>query len=145
MKTFIIIALCIGWFAIAIALYFCISGFKVTLKIKKDYNDNSPLLQDITLLVFSIIYITCLLYNLRNNFRLCNDAFMELLKMKSKINELLLDTLSQACERENDGIIDNMCISTYEEACEYLTQEGYLKKINDRAYKIKKWKSMIKK
>lgn len=51
-------------------------------------------------------------------------------------DELLLDVLHQSCEE--NGIIDNRCISAYEDACEYLHRKKILIKINDRIYKLKK-------
>ena len=55
--------------------------------------------------------------------------------MGEKEDKLLLDVLYQACG-EGDGIIDNRCISSYEEACYYLCDKKLLHKINDRTYTI---------
>lgn len=52
-----------------------------------------------------------------------------------EIDELLLSVLTQACAIE-DGQIDNRCLSDYEEACNYLTDKGYLKTKNGRIYEI---------
>lgn len=52
------------------------------------------------------------------------------------VDTLLLNVLIQSCQEE-EGIIDNKCISAYEDACDYLEKKGYLIKINSRAYKIK--------
>jgi len=56
-------------------------------------------------------------------------------------DNMIMDLLCQMCY-EKDGqfeMIDNRCISVYEEACDYLTEKGYLEKINDRMYKIIIW------
>ena len=60
-------------------------------------------------------------------------------------DEILLDVLMQSCTDENSLIIDNMCISCYENACEYLKKRGYLKAINPRIYKLTKYgKKLLK-
>lgn len=59
-----------------------------------------------------------------------------------KQDNMIMDLLCEACY-EKDGqfeLIDNKCRSVYEEACDYLTEKGYLEKINDRMYKIIIWK-----
>ena len=57
-------------------------------------------------------------------------------KAKEEANEILLILLNQSC---GDGLgkIDNMCISAYEDACEYLKKEGLLEEVNKRIYNIK--------
>ncbi len=60
----------------------------------------------------------------------------------NKQDNMIMDLLSQTCYDGKDGqfeMIDNRCISVYEEACDYLTEKGYLEKINDRMYKIIIW------
>ena len=42
------------------------------------------------------------------------------------IDELLLDVLWQACGADEDGMIDNRCLSSYERACAYLCKKGLL-------------------
>ena len=51
------------------------------------------------------------------------------------VDNLLLEALEQTCGIGNDEI-DNQCISTYQDACDYLTEKGYLKKKNDRIYEL---------
>jgi len=59
------------------------------------------------------------------------------MKTKEEILKVLLAVLEQSCEDySEDLLIDNMCISAYEDACEILEENGYLNKINDRIYKI---------
>lgn len=41
-------------------------------------------------------------------------------------DELLLDVLWQACGEDEDGLIDNRCLSSYEQACTYLCERGLL-------------------
>lgn len=55
-------------------------------------------------------------------------------KLLKGADELLLDVVYQACG--DADMIDNQCISAYEEACQYLESRGYLKKENDRSYQI---------
>ena len=55
----------------------------------------------------------------------------------SEFDELLLEVLIQACGIEDDKI-DNQCLSVYEEACDYLTEKGYLDTLNHRIYELKK-------
>ena len=56
----------------------------------------------------------------------------------SEFDELLLDVLIQACVNGNDeNMIDNQCLSAYEDACDYLTEKGYLNTINGRIYNLK--------
>lgn len=74
----------------------------------------------------------------------------DLIKINTKLfDELLLDVLFEACAirqlassliNPNAGMIDNMCISAYEEACDYLASKGYLKTVDGRLYKIIKVK-----
>jgi hypothetical protein len=72
------------------------------------------------------------------------------------IDELILDVLVQACgidklNGEDIEEIDNMCLSAYEDACDYLTERGYLQTLNGRIYTINKkdttfgmWKNQLK-
>ncbi len=48
---------------------------------------------------------------------------------------LIVELLMEQCG-DDKGSIDNMCISTYEEACKYLHKKGVIKKLNDRMYKL---------
>jgi len=48
---------------------------------------------------------------------------------------ILLDVLNQACGNGN-GNIDNMCVSAYEDACNYLKKKGILEEFNSRIYNI---------
>ena len=52
---------------------------------------------------------------------------------KDNADELLLGVLWQCC-LDGNGRIDNMCISAYEDACDYLAKKGYLKTKNGRIY-----------
>ncbi|HEC66250.1 MAG TPA: hypothetical protein ENI23_13245 [bacterium] len=52
-----------------------------------------------------------------------------------EFDELLLDVLNQACG-DGNGEIDNQCLSTYEEACNYLKKKGILEEVNSRIYNI---------
>ena len=55
-----------------------------------------------------------------------------------EFDELLLDVMIQACgNQEGEFIINNMCLSTYKEACDYLTEKGYLTTTDGRIYKLK--------
>ena len=58
----------------------------------------------------------------------------------SLIDEILLDVLVQAIGTEvgEPTEIDNQCISAYEEACDYLTERGYLQTKNGRIYTLVK-------
>ena len=60
----------------------------------------------------------------------------------SLIDEILLDVLVQAIETlgkvGEPTRIDNQCISAYEEACDYLTERGYLQTKNGRIYTLVK-------
>lgn len=58
--------------------------------------------------------------------------FSEKLK---EIHTLAFSLLLQQCMIDDDTI-DNMCTSTYEEACEYFKDIGWLEKVNNRIYKI---------
>lgn len=65
------------------------------------------------------------------------------MKYKIGVDELLLEVLFQSCGEhttfrgEDIDIIDNMCISAYEDACGYLVKQGLLERINLRVYKLK--------
>ena len=54
--------------------------------------------------------------------------------------EMLLEVIRQACSPPesyvDDNLIDNLCLSAYEHATEYLHQAGLLDKVNGRIYKI---------
>ena len=52
-----------------------------------------------------------------------------------KCNGLLLDVLFQACGTDKMEI-DNMALSSYEDACKYLSERGYINYRNDRIYKV---------
>jgi len=54
------------------------------------------------------------------------------------IDEILLDVLVQCCGNQEGTEIDNQCLSAFEEACDYLTERGYLQTKNGRIYKLKK-------
>jgi len=60
----------------------------------------------------------------------------KLRKAKQEVNDLLLDVLNQACG-DGKGKIDNMCLSAYEDACDYLKKEGLLEEVNSRIFNIK--------
>ena len=66
------------------------------------------------------------------------EKVMKLIPTKQQ--DLLLDILIQSCGA-NNGIIDNQCISAYEDVCKHLEQQGLLTKINDRIYQVKKVKN----
>ncbi len=53
------------------------------------------------------------------------------------IDEILLDMLVQCCGNQEGTEIDNQCLSAFEEACDYLTERGYLQTKNGRIYTIK--------
>lgn len=53
-----------------------------------------------------------------------------------KADDLILELLCQGCIRPKADQIDNMCLSTYEAACDYLADKGMLKNINNRIYEI---------
>ena len=58
-----------------------------------------------------------------------------------EFDELLLDVLVQACgiqQKDKEPEIDNQCLSAYEDACDYLTEQGYLCTHNGRIYEFKK-------
>ena len=62
---------------------------------------------------------------------------IKLIEERAKaVNELLYEVIIQACLDEK-GIIDNQCLSVYEDATEHLHKAGYLIKVNDRCYKLK--------
>jgi hypothetical protein len=48
------------------------------------------------------------------------------LDIAPNVDELLLDVLWQACGEDEDGLIDNRCLSSYEQACTYLCKRGLL-------------------
>ena len=54
----------------------------------------------------------------------------------SESDDLLMDVLYQSCGVLD--IIDNHCVSCYEDACVYLEKRGYLKNRNNRVYEILK-------
>lgn len=54
------------------------------------------------------------------------------------IDEILLEVLIQSCYSNEDKKIDNMCLSAYEDACDYLTERGYLQALNGRIYTLTK-------
>jgi hypothetical protein len=54
------------------------------------------------------------------------------------IDELILDILIQACGSNEGTEIDNMCLSAFENACDYLTERGYLQTLNGRIYTVRK-------
>ena len=56
------------------------------------------------------------------------------------IDEILLDVLVQCCGN-GEYEIDNQCLSSYEDACDYLTERGYLQTKNGRIYTIKEKKN----
>ena len=56
---------------------------------------------------------------------------------------MILDMLIQSCSN-NEGDIDNMCLSAYEEACDYLAERGYLRSYNGRIYIIWKKEDSVK-
>ena len=63
---------------------------------------------------------------------------VKILVNTKEFDELLLDVIIQCCgSKEGEFVIDNMCLSTYEEACDYLTEKGYLTTLNGRIYKLK--------
>ena len=53
------------------------------------------------------------------------------------IDEIILNLLLQSCGNNDETEIDNQCMSAYEDACDYLTERGYLTSLNGRIYKIK--------
>jgi len=66
------------------------------------------------------------------------NANVKMIKIDtSEFDELLLDVLFQACSNK-EGEIDNMCLSAYENACDYLTEKGYLVTNKGRIYRLKK-------
>jgi hypothetical protein len=58
----------------------------------------------------------------------------------SVLDELLLEVLLQALGNQEGTEIDNQCLSAFEDACDYLTERGYLYTLNGRIYKIKEIK-----
>jgi len=57
------------------------------------------------------------------------------------IDEIILEMLIQSCFNKENDEIDNMCLSAYEDACDYLTERGYLQTKDGRIYKLKKDKT----
>jgi len=53
------------------------------------------------------------------------------------IDDIILDMLIQCCGNKEGTEIDNQCLSVFEEACDYLTERGYLQTKNGRIYTIK--------
>ncbi len=55
-------------------------------------------------------------------------------------DELIFDLLLQGTygitEYDGEAVVDNMCMSAYEAACEYLEERGVLERINHRIYRI---------
>lgn len=57
----------------------------------------------------------------------------------SEVDDLIFGVLVQACGGLIEGdMIDNCCLSAYEEACDYLTANGYMTTQNGRLYKLTK-------
>ncbi|MBE3092767.1 MAG: hypothetical protein IMZ51_03805 [Chloroflexi bacterium] len=54
------------------------------------------------------------------------------------IDEILLEVLLQCCGNQEGTEIDNQCLSAFEDACDYLTERGYIKTLNGRIYTINK-------
>jgi hypothetical protein len=52
------------------------------------------------------------------------------------VDELLLDVLWQACGEDEDGLIDNRCLSSYEQACAYLCKKGLLVQDSEKSGRI---------
>jgi hypothetical protein len=87
------------------------------------------------------IFTTDELKHINNLLELFADKIEQHYKEKvsddlKKEDELLLDVLQQSCGFYD--IIDNYCVSSYEEACVYLEKRGYLKKRDNRVYEILK-------
>jgi DNA repair exonuclease SbcCD ATPase subunit len=55
----------------------------------------------------------------------------EVRKENTELIEILCDTLYQACG-ENGNVIDNRCLSAYEDACQFLNRKGKFKDYNGR-------------
>jgi len=55
---------------------------------------------------------------------------------KEEVNNILLNVILQTLGDRN-GVIDNKCMSDYEDACNYLAKEGLIIKVNDRMFKEK--------
>lgn len=65
--------------------------------------------------------------------------YLEIENLKAKVKELenmLLDVLLQATGNREGTEIDTICLSAYEDACQYLAQKGHLKTVNGRIYKL---------
>lgn len=74
----------------------------------------------------------------KDDIAICNDCGKD--KIRTKAITLLLDVLIQACaikDKHGKGCIDNMCISAYEDACDYLVNQGILLTKNGRIYYLK--------
>jgi len=61
---------------------------------------------------------------------------------EQKLNEMILDLLWQACGQDEDGLLDTIGISVYEETANYLAQIGLLEKKNDRIYFLARKKDL---
>ena len=42
------------------------------------------------------------------------------------IDEIILDVMLQCCGNQEETEIDNRCLSAFEDACDYLTERGFL-------------------
>lgn len=49
---------------------------------------------------------------------------------------LLFNLMLDYCSTEKEGVVDNLCLSSWEEIFWFFEDEGCLKRINDRLYKI---------
>ena len=61
-----------------------------------------------------------------------------MIKKITNAEEQLINVLYECCGIK-EGVIDNGCLSTYEDACDYLASKGLLTTNNGRIYKIKNW------
>lgn len=57
-----------------------------------------------------------------------------------QIDKILYYVILQCCGIQSNGefLIDNQCLSAYEDACDYLTELGYIQTKNGRIYTLKK-------
>jgi len=57
----------------------------------------------------------------------------------TEFNEILMDVLLECCGNYENYkvIIDNSCLRSYEKACVYLEEQGYLVTRDGRIYKLK--------
>jgi hypothetical protein len=55
---------------------------------------------------------------------------------KSTPTRLLFYLMVDYCRTEKEEIVDNLCLSDWEEVFWFFEAEGVLEKINDRLYKI---------